>query len=511
MKRFPRSTEVQSLLFDKSAFNVTRAKEWAKAHGYRTSGTDIGGDRATKIRLRQADPKDFTQTTFRTIEFGHGIEAIIAMPKEAPAARRNPAAGFPPIRAGESSVSYGVRYATAQTGYAGQAAAYAAGVAKGNAWHKAYYAAIDHHRALTSAPETGPHTPTLRRIEAHPSWDAELSGRDAMLHPSFYKPRKNPSTSLGSYGEIRTKKPLNAAAKRVVQSFIAGDNSYSDLHAYLTEHGFGPEALHSPAQIAEARKGVRAPRKNPMTASAALKLAEDRVSGMKLKTGYTARVILQPKIQSFSVRTIEPHPTAGAKGYHVADGVWHAGVGRFYITGSGGAQIQRALGDLAYGAAELMGAAPLRKNPMTADLASMDFDEFAKHVVIGKGYNTLSGRRFARVHSRDNAVVTDVPISDGDGGSPLKRAIDIKHRAYDQLRVHLVPGQTLADRKLPRRNPAMPDYDVAYKDAKGRMVREAVRTKTQPPRGSWGTSVYITESGVRVPESKAVLIGPLRR
>ena len=34
---------------------------------------------------------------------------------------------------------------------------------------------------------------------------------------------------------------------------------------------------------------------------------------------------------------------------------------------------------------------------------------------------------------------------------PLKRAVDIKRRAYDQLRVHLVAGHTLADRAKRRR------------------------------------------------------------
>lgn len=48
--------------------------------------------------------------------------------------RRNPSDAFPSIRTGESSVDYGTRYAEAATGYT-QASAYAAGVAKGNAWH----------------------------------------------------------------------------------------------------------------------------------------------------------------------------------------------------------------------------------------------------------------------------------------------------------------------------------------------------------------------------------------
>jgi len=112
-----------------------------------------------------------------------------------------------------------------------------------------------------------------------------------------------------------------------------------------------------------------------------------------------------------------------------------------------------------------------RRNPMTADLASMPFEEFAKHVVVGKGYNTLSGRRFVRVHSRDNAIVTDVPVSDGDGSPPLRRAIDIKQRAYDQLRVHLQPQPSMGEvenrRRSRRRNPDNAG-NVAYG---GRVIR----------------------------------------
>lgn len=115
-------------------------------------------------------------------------------------------------------------------------------------------------------------------------------------------------------------------------------------------------------------------------------------------------------------------------------------------------------------------AAELRHNPMAADLSSMPFEEFAKHVVIGKGYQTLSGRRFVRVHSRDNVVMTDVPVSDGDGHAPMKRAIDIKHRAYEQLRLHLVPqvatGPLAGVARKRRRNPA---GSVDYNGAKIRI------------------------------------------
>jgi hypothetical protein len=86
--RLPRSTVVQTLLFDSTFFNVGQAKSWAKRHGFRYGSVDTGGGRASFIRLRQVDPDTITAGTFRTIRFTDGIEAVIGMPKRK--AKKNP-------------------------------------------------------------------------------------------------------------------------------------------------------------------------------------------------------------------------------------------------------------------------------------------------------------------------------------------------------------------------------------------------------------------------------------
>jgi hypothetical protein len=66
--------DVQSLLFDREAgWTVSKAKAWAKSHGYRYGKVDVTDQ---YIRVRQFDPKGFK--TKRTITFGRGIRAIVA-------------------------------------------------------------------------------------------------------------------------------------------------------------------------------------------------------------------------------------------------------------------------------------------------------------------------------------------------------------------------------------------------------------------------------------------------
>ena len=83
MSRFPHSTEVQSLLFDKHFFNEQGAKHWAKKHGFLYGDVDETG---TSFRLRQFSPRSAEKGSFRTIQLRSGVQAIVAMPK----ARKNP-------------------------------------------------------------------------------------------------------------------------------------------------------------------------------------------------------------------------------------------------------------------------------------------------------------------------------------------------------------------------------------------------------------------------------------
>jgi hypothetical protein len=70
--------DVQSLLFDRDAgWTASKAKEWAKSHGYR-HGKVHTTDRY--IRIRQFDPKGLRVK--RTITFGHGIRAVVAREEE---------------------------------------------------------------------------------------------------------------------------------------------------------------------------------------------------------------------------------------------------------------------------------------------------------------------------------------------------------------------------------------------------------------------------------------------
>lgn len=71
---------VQSLLFNREAWDVGMAKRWAKNHNYRSDDVDV---KPNTIRMRQADPKHFQKKTMRTIQFGDdsGIQAVVARPK----------------------------------------------------------------------------------------------------------------------------------------------------------------------------------------------------------------------------------------------------------------------------------------------------------------------------------------------------------------------------------------------------------------------------------------------
>ncbi len=67
---------MQALLFARAAWSPSKARAWAREHGYRSSKVH-----ATKnyLRLRQFDPVPGTQK--RTITFGDGIRAVIEQVK----------------------------------------------------------------------------------------------------------------------------------------------------------------------------------------------------------------------------------------------------------------------------------------------------------------------------------------------------------------------------------------------------------------------------------------------
>jgi len=89
-KRFTKSTEVQSVLFDRRRWTLTAARKWLREHKYKVPPADTT---AEYHRFRQRPPFAFQKGTFRTISFGAGrgelgardlgIKAVIAVPRSA--------------------------------------------------------------------------------------------------------------------------------------------------------------------------------------------------------------------------------------------------------------------------------------------------------------------------------------------------------------------------------------------------------------------------------------------
>lgn len=78
-KRFKRSTEVQTIMFQRDRWTPARARRWLVDHGYRAPKVDTTKD---FYRYRQHPPWSYQKGTFRTISMGRGgIKAVIAVPK----------------------------------------------------------------------------------------------------------------------------------------------------------------------------------------------------------------------------------------------------------------------------------------------------------------------------------------------------------------------------------------------------------------------------------------------
>lgn len=84
---FKRSTETQSIIFDRKKWTIEKAKQWLKDHKKKVSKADTTAD---YHRFRQLPVNRFDKSTFRTIPLGgsSGIKAIIAVPKDGP--KKNP-------------------------------------------------------------------------------------------------------------------------------------------------------------------------------------------------------------------------------------------------------------------------------------------------------------------------------------------------------------------------------------------------------------------------------------
>lgn len=82
MARLGKSTDVQSVLFDKSKWTIGSAAKWLRDHNHSVPKAESSGD---YFRFRQHPPFQYQKGTFRTIDFGakrNGIKAVIAVPKD---------------------------------------------------------------------------------------------------------------------------------------------------------------------------------------------------------------------------------------------------------------------------------------------------------------------------------------------------------------------------------------------------------------------------------------------
>lgn len=73
------STKIQTLIFDKEIFTEEEAKDWAKENDFKADNVDETDD---SYRLRQKDPSDFEDGSFKTIELTEGVKAVIGKLKK---------------------------------------------------------------------------------------------------------------------------------------------------------------------------------------------------------------------------------------------------------------------------------------------------------------------------------------------------------------------------------------------------------------------------------------------
>jgi len=293
------------------------------------------------------------------------------------------------------------------------------------------------------------------------------SGLEALLAPaSNRKPRRNGAAQLTAHQE----KALR---------YIA-DNSYGNRYAVNVKRGeVGLRTAHALETLGlvtlEAHSGLSGRKKIGGFAG--------KFKGYEQKYVSDVTALLTPEGQALAVSLLAPkkNPSIG-RGTKHRDIVAHAVEERLLEEGVE----PRAARSRGYAIATASEKARrrgkvyvsrLRANPTPIDIASLDFAQFKKTVIIDTQYPTRSGRRFARVISKDGTFVTDVPISDGgiSGGEKRVRGADaIKKRAWEQLRVHLKPSTWKPSVRV---NPA---GSVAYG---GTSIRIAEGTYTVMPHG----------------------------
>lgn len=79
-KQDEEGTEIQTLIFSKEDFDQEEAVTWADDHDFKSDKVDETDD---SFRLRQRDPDEFDDESFRTIDIDDGITAVVGLLKEA--------------------------------------------------------------------------------------------------------------------------------------------------------------------------------------------------------------------------------------------------------------------------------------------------------------------------------------------------------------------------------------------------------------------------------------------
>lgn len=79
-KRWPRPSEIQSLIFDRDMFTPAQARRWAVQHEFKATKVDL---QPNTIRIRQMSPNRFdSRYGFRTIGITDGVQATVGVPLE---------------------------------------------------------------------------------------------------------------------------------------------------------------------------------------------------------------------------------------------------------------------------------------------------------------------------------------------------------------------------------------------------------------------------------------------
>ena len=74
------SSIVQTIIFPKEFWTMSKAKAWLKKHKFKYGKVD---EKVNTLRFRQVNPEFIGKETYRTIKFGDKIKAVIGIPTTA--------------------------------------------------------------------------------------------------------------------------------------------------------------------------------------------------------------------------------------------------------------------------------------------------------------------------------------------------------------------------------------------------------------------------------------------